>query len=134
MAKIILQRTSEYVNRMRDYKIYLDGLKIGTIANGETKQFEINTGQHSIIAKIDWCCSPEINTTFSENETKSLKVGGFKNGNWIMPVGLILIVIVLFLDKYFDNLWALLLELPPFAILVYYLTIGRRNYLTLTEF
>ena len=106
MAKIILKRTSEYVNRMRDYKIYLDGLNIGTIANGETKQFEINTGQHSIIAKIDWCCSPEINVNLIENETKSLKVGGFKNGNWIMPSGLILLVIVLFLDKYFDNLWA----------------------------
>ncbi len=37
MAKIKLQRTSENKNRLRDYQIYIDGQKIGTIANGETK-------------------------------------------------------------------------------------------------
>ena len=64
MAKIKLQRTSENKNRLGDYQIYIDGQKIGTIANGETKEFETNNGQHSLVAKIDWSSSPELILNF----------------------------------------------------------------------
>lgn len=67
MATIKLQRTSEYINRMRDYHILIDGQKVGTIANGETKEFETTNGQHSLIAKIDWCSSPEINLNIDQS-------------------------------------------------------------------
>jgi hypothetical protein len=55
MATIIINRTSEYLNLMRNYGIYIDGKKIDTIANGETKEFNISVGHHSLYTKIDWC-------------------------------------------------------------------------------
>jgi hypothetical protein len=53
MATIKILRTSEYVNRIRDYQIYLDGQKVGTVANGETIRLDTTKGDHTLIAKID---------------------------------------------------------------------------------
>jgi hypothetical protein len=133
MATIKLQRTSEYVNKLRDYQIYIDGKKIGTIANSETKEFETTNGQHSLVAKIDWCSSPEITFDLNNSQNKEFKIGGFKNGNWIMPIGLFLVLLGFILNQFLNSIWSLFIALPVLAIFVYYLTIGRKKYLTLTE-
>ncbi len=133
MATIKLQRTSEYNNRMRDYKILIDGLQVGTIANGETKEFTTTVGQHSVTAKIDWCSSPEISINTDDNEIKNLKVGGFKNGNWLMPIAGGIIALHFILKITVDIEYTIVLVIPVFILLVYYLTLGRKNYLTLTD-
>ena len=133
MATIVFKRTSENVNILRDYQLFLDGKKIGSIANGQTKEFEITAGQHNIVAKIDWCSSPELSLTLNETDKKELTVGGFKNGNWLMPIamGIIALNVVLRLAFNFD--YGIFLIIPPFILLVYYLTVGRKKYLTLNE-
>lgn len=133
MATIRLKRTSEYNNRMRDYKIFIDGQQAGTIANGETKDFPTTVGHHIITAKIDWCGSPNISIELKENQTSNLKVGGFKYGQMLMPVGLGLIVLHFILSKFADFDYTIFLVAPLFLLLVYYLTIGRKKYLTLEE-
>ena len=133
MATIRLKRTNEYNNRMRDYKIFIDGQQVGTIANGETKDFPTTVGQHTVTAKIDWCSSPELLIELKENQTSNLKVGGFKYGKILMPVGLGLIVLHFILSKFADFDYTIFLVAPLFLLLVYYLTIGRKKYLTLEE-
>lgn len=133
MATIIIKRSSEYNNRLRDYQLFLDGKKIGTIANGKTESFETTSGQHTIIAKIDWCSSPELSLTLDETDQKQLTVGGFKNGNWIMPVAGGIIGIHFLLKMVFDFDYGIFLVIPAFLLLIYYLTTGRKKYLTLTE-
>ena len=104
MATIKIQRTSEWNARLRDFKIFIDEQQVGTIANGETKEFTTPAGKHTITAKIDWCSSPDLTINADDNKTKCLKVGGFKNANWMLPIALL-----------------------------YYLTIGRKKYLRLEE-
>ena len=133
MTTIRLKRTSEYNNRIRDYKIFIDGQQVGTIANGETKEFPTSVGQHIITAKIDWCSSPDISIELKENQTISLKVGGFKYGQILMPIGLGLIVLHFMLSKFADFDYTIFLVAPLFLLMVYYLTIGRKKYLTLEE-
>ena len=133
MATIRLKRTSEYNNRMRDYKIFIDGQQVGTIANGETKDFPTTVGQHMVTAKVDWCSSPELSIELKENQTSSLKVGGFKYGQKLMPIGLGLIVLHYILSKFADFEYTIFLVAPLFLLLVYYLTIGRKKYLTIEE-
>ncbi|MCZ2395005.1 MAG: hypothetical protein LC100_00510 [Chitinophagales bacterium] len=133
MATIRLKRTSEYNNRMRDYKIFIDGQQVGTIANGETKDFPTTVGQHIVTAKIDWCSSPDISIDVNENQTSNLKVGGFKNGQILMPIGLGLIVLHFILSKFADFDYTIFLVTPLFLLLFYYLTIGRKKYLTLEK-
>lgn len=133
MATIRLKRTSEYNNRMRDYKIFIDGQQVGTIANGETKDFHTTVGQHIVTAKIDWCSSPDISIELKENQTSNLKVGGFKYGQILMPIGLGLIVLHFILSKFADFDYTIYLVAPLFLLMVYYMTIGRKKYLTLEE-
>jgi hypothetical protein len=97
MAIIKLQRTSEWNARFRDYKIFIDGQQVGTIANGETKEFTTTSGMHTIAAKIDWCISPDLTVNADDNQAKSVKVSGFKHGNWMMPamMGLVVLVAIL---------------------------------------
>jgi hypothetical protein len=133
MATIRISRTSEFVNRIRDYQIYLDGQKIGTVANGETIKFDTTIGEHTLIVKIDWCTSPELKINIGETDTKEFKVGGFKNANWMMLIGAILALIVFVLNKYVNTEWTPIIALPIFIILIYYITLGRKKYLTLTE-
>jgi hypothetical protein len=133
MATIKIQRTSEYINLLRNYRLFIDGQKIGTIANGKTKEFEITAGRHSIVGKIDWCSSPELTFDINDNDTKTLLIGGFKNSNWIMPITIGVIVLCFGLSYALDSDYILLLIIPTFLIMSYYLTIGRKNYLSLTE-
>lgn len=133
MATIRLKRTSEYNNRLRDYKIFIDGQQVGTIANGETKDFPATVGQHIITAKIDWCSSPDISIELKENLTINMKVGGFKYGQILMPIGIGLIVLHFILSKFVEFEYTIFLVTPIFFLLFYYLTIGRKKYLTLTE-
>ena len=132
MATIKLQRTSEFLNRRRDYNIFIDGQQIGTIANGETKDITTSVGPHTITAKIDWCSSPDLLIDVHENQATTLKVSGFKYGQWLMPVGIGLIVLHLILSMFADIKYIIYLVVPVFLVLAYYLTIGRKNYLSIS--
>lgn len=133
MAKIILTRTSEYANCLRDYDVYIDGKKIGTIANGETKEFNISGGQYSFVTKIDWCSSPTLTFDISDDKVKNFKVGGFKKAKWLMPTALIFIILSHLINWKYGFYSIFILIIPAFLVIVYYLTVGRKRYLTLTE-
>ena len=133
MASIKLHRKREYTNRMRDYKIFIDGLEVGTIANGETKEFATTVGQHSVTAKIAWCSSPDISIKTDDNEIVNLKVSVFKNGNWLMPIAGGIIALHFILKMTVDLEYTIVLVIPVFILLIYYLTLGRKKYLTMTE-
>ena len=133
MATIILNRTSEYLNRLRSYAVYIDGKKAGTIANGETKEFAVTAGHHSIVTKIDWCSSKTISFTISDDEIKEFKVGGFKNAKWLMPAALIVIVLNYLLNVRYGFEYLFYLVVPVFLLLVYYFIVGRKRYITLCE-
>lgn len=62
-AAITLSRGSGYADRLRDYRVILDGQEIGRLGNGESKSFPVASGQHQLAVKIDWCSSNEL--TFS---------------------------------------------------------------------
>jgi hypothetical protein len=133
MATIKLQRTNDFINALRDYRLFIDGKKVGTIGNGQTIDLEISNGPHTLIAKIDWCSSPEISFEINENDTKIFLVGALKNGKLIIPLISVLVVLSIILPNTLHSYYKLLLVLPSFLLLFYYLTFGRKNFLTLTE-
>ena len=133
MATVKIERTKEYVNLLRNYKILIDGQSVGTIAYGESKEFNTIGGQYAVSAKIDWCSSPEILIDIKDHQTKILKVGGFKNGQYIMPIIAGLIILDLLISNFIDFRYTVFLVVPMGLMLIYYLTIGRNRYLTLTE-
>ena len=133
MGKLIISRKLEWNNKLRQIGIYMDGQKIGTIGNGEIKTFDVPDGNHSIKAKIDWCGSRESAFSISGEEKKYFKLSGFKYSNIIMPMALVIVILSLLLRKLFHIDYAAWLILPVFLMLLYYLTFGRNDYLTLKQ-
>ena len=57
-----------YRDRLRNYKIIIDGQNYGEIGNGETIDIDIESGQHTMYLKIDWCRSNKIDFHVLDNE------------------------------------------------------------------
>ena len=134
MGTLIIKRKAELANRFRDYKVYINGQKAGTIANGNTEEYALPPGAHTVYCKIDWCTSNAVEVSGDTDHIKILQVCGFKHAAWIMPVAVAASFagIVLKLLGYV-NRFLLVILIPAFIIMLFYLTIGRRNYLTLLE-
>ena len=133
MATIKIQRTNDYINAVRNYRLFIDGQKIGTLSNGQIIDFEIPSGRHSVVAKIDWCSSPEVTFEINDNDSKIFLVGAIKNWKWIMPLIMVICTLTLLLPHNPYSYYKLFLILPIFLFLLYYLTFGRKKYLTLKE-
>jgi hypothetical protein len=132
MGIIKVKRKSEYANLIRDYKILLDGKPIGTIADGETKEFNIEDGKHTLRATIDWCSSQDIVVYSDQGKTLNITVGSFRSAKWMFPFsGLILGLHFVLMQFGFD--YTVFLLYPIFFVLLYYISVGRKKYLSLEE-
>ncbi len=134
MSKLIVRRSSEWVNKMRAIGLYLNGKKIGTINDGETKEFKLEPGTHSLRAKIDWCGSENLNFSLEDGEIKKVELKSFKNGSWLMPLVLIAAILGFIFDHYFDfNLYVLvsIITIPSTVYILFFLTYRRNKYLQL---
>jgi hypothetical protein len=61
-------RDSGYADRLRAYTVKLDGNKAGEVRNGETKDIQIPSGQHTLALKIDWCGSNTVGFEASDGD------------------------------------------------------------------
>lgn len=133
MPTIHVTRTNEFNNRFRDFQLYLDGVKVGTVANGKTQTLEVAPGRHTLEARIDWCSSPEIIFDIAGNETRTFEVGGFKHANWVLPLSGGIIGLHFILLTFFQIEYLIVAVVPVFFTLIYYLSFGRKKYLRLSE-
>ena len=135
MTKLIITRTSEWNNKARKFGLYLNDKKIGTIEDGEKKEFEIEPGIYKINGKIDWCKSPKIEFDITENESKEIEISGFKYGNIIMPIGLGIVLFFFLIKLIFkiESNFLIILGGIGFLYPLYYITIGKNKYLSIRE-
>ena len=54
---IRIKRDTGYADRLRAYKVVLDGNVVGEIKNGQQVEFDVAPGKHQLNLKIDWCRS-----------------------------------------------------------------------------
>ena len=53
--------------------IYIDGIKVGSVANNQTKDFPTSSGEHEIYVKMEWYRSPAFRAEMIEgNESKAM--------------------------------------------------------------
>lgn len=135
MAKIRIERNSEWNNKARAIGIYINGEIAGAINDGETKEYPIENGSHEVYAKIDWCSSQKVKLNISENETVILRLTGFKYGTWILPI-IFGILLLYFLGIYmlnFDMKFLIWIMGIAFLYPMYFITFGKNRYLVLTN-
>jgi len=133
MAVIKIQRGSGYVDKIRNYKVFINNEQVGIISEGEIKEYNVSPGTHTISTKIDWAGSKDIIVDLKENDVVNLKVENYTAKHWLISVYFIafitLVHVVLFIM--IDFQYTSLLFIPVLAIMGYYLTFGRNKYLKL---
>jgi hypothetical protein len=72
---ISLTRDSGYADKVRDYRVMLDGSEIGRIADGESKTFVVPAGKHELRLKIDWCGSNTVDFDLSAGASAAFRCG-----------------------------------------------------------
>lgn len=133
MSKLNFTRPSTFYNKYRDYRLFVDGVQVGKIGNGDVASFPVAPGKHTLSAKVDWCGSKDFTIDIKEGETKSLTLRTFKYGNLLMPMLWGAIVLHIILSRFWGINYGIALVLPGFLMLIYYLTIGRKQYLRILD-
>src|SRR6188508_88630 len=97
-STIIITRTSQYANRLRAIKIFINGKEAGSVANGKTEEFPVPAGPVELYAKIDWCKTKPVALTLDPGQKVQFELGSplkgarvflsfyyaiFKTGDWI---------------------------------------------------
>ncbi len=130
MAKIFIGRPSEIFNVKNAYRIYIDEKEVGAIGNAESSYFEVENGEHTVAAKMNsFMGSAQVLLTVNGDEVKSLKVTGKSGVLWLAGVAAIDMLLIAMQDVL--ELRYLYLICPG-IFLLYFLTIGRKNHLSLT--
>lgn len=75
-----ITRLNSYMDRLRSYKVIIDGNLYAEIKSGETKHIDLNPGEHTIYLKIDWCRSNIVNFKVLENDTVEFNCGNSAQG------------------------------------------------------
>jgi hypothetical protein len=55
-----IKREPAYADMLRNYVVVLDGRPIGKIGDGETQNFDIKPGTHTLFMRISWTRSPKV--------------------------------------------------------------------------
>lgn len=88
-----IKRDSGYVDKVRAYKIILDGNVVGKIKDGEEIEIDVAPGNHQLYVKIDWCRSNTVEFAMNE-EIVEAECGSNLRGAkfWIPFIELIYII------------------------------------------
>ena len=131
MAKIYIDRPNEIFNGRTPHQIYIDDKKVGTIGNGENKSFEVEQGEHTVVTKMNFFMgSPKVLVKVKGDEVQRLKVTGISGAIWLVGVAAVAFGIRYAMEPFFDiDQYTYIMF--PCIFLMYFLTIGRKKYLTL---
>ncbi|WP_216827428.1 hypothetical protein [Alkalihalobacterium elongatum] len=72
---IHLKRTSQYVNSLRKFQVYIDDVYVKDIKNGEEVDLVVEAGHHEIWIKIDWVTSKKLELDLEVGEEVRLLCG-----------------------------------------------------------
>ncbi|MES2332608.1 MAG: hypothetical protein V4539_23575 [Bacteroidota bacterium] len=139
-TKIVLNRKKEMVNRVRPVQCLVDNVAAGQVASGSSEEFQVTPGIHNVQCGISWFKSNELTVSINEGETRFLRV---RSGMKYYTVGYILVLLVLASGLFFRfahiprpdllGLYQVILLVPFLLYVLYYFTLGRKQYLILEE-
>jgi len=77
---ISVSRDSGYADRLRDYRVLLDGAEIGRMGNGGERSFEVPAGQHELMMKVDWGRSNILSFEVDADQSVKFRCGSSLRG------------------------------------------------------
>jgi hypothetical protein len=79
-AQITVRRTTSYADRLRDYKVKVDRVVVGSVGPGEAITIPISAGRRSLVIRIDWCGSEQIDFEVQPGQHVSFECGSNLTG------------------------------------------------------
>ena len=124
-GKLILQRQKNFNGLLLDVEIYIDNKLVDTISSGTKKEFNLNSGRHSIkVQQNKKSAEQEINVNENQIITYSFRPNRISLVPFIIPI----IAIGLFYFYDLSTILTGLLLLPAVVTAIYSLTTGRNKY------
>jgi|HubBroStandDraft_6_1064221.scaffolds.fasta_scaffold383430_2 hypothetical protein len=77
---IAVSRDRGYADRLRDYRVLLDGGEIGRIGNGGQRSFEIAAGRHQLMMRVDWGRSNVLTFEIGPDQSVKFRCGSSLRG------------------------------------------------------
>ncbi len=137
MPQLVINRSSDFLNKYKEVKILIDGTSVGIVADGETKVFDIQAGEHTIKAKMDWRGSKEQLFSVQKDGKVIYKLAGFKGRKVIVVLSAIALLSTFILPReseaYIRTIIMLATLCSVVLFMLYILTVGRNSYLTLEQ-
>ena len=65
--------SNKWVDRLRAYRILVDGQERGKVSRGESVVLDVEPGAHEVQARIDWCRSPVFQLELAAGEQAHLE-------------------------------------------------------------
>jgi hypothetical protein len=79
-AVIEVQReTRPRVDRLKRYRVIVDGEMVGRLRRGETGSYVTSAGEHEVWIRIDWCRSPVVKLALREGDSVRLECAGSRS-------------------------------------------------------
>src|SRR6266478_2017182 len=90
-AQLTVRRTTSYADRLRAYEVNLDGVAVGSVRARREVTLPVSAGKHSLLLRIDWCDSPQIDFDARPGEEVLFECGSSLAG-WRLLLGLFFII------------------------------------------
>ena len=76
MSQITVRRIKSCWNdRLRDYKVIVDGREAVRVSNGGVATVAVEPGKHTVYVAIDWCRSRPVEVSVAFGQTVQLDCG-----------------------------------------------------------
>ena len=66
-------------DRLRPYKVIVDGERSGTIRDNHVEDFDVAPGEHRVQLKIDWSGSPIVQVSVESGNTAVLRASAHES-------------------------------------------------------
>jgi len=86
VAEIVVSRPDErWANRLRSYKIVIDGHVLASLRRGEDATVAVAAGHHTVRANIDWGRSKDVDLDLGENDRAYLLCQSGFRASFVFP-------------------------------------------------
>lgn len=75
MSSIKIRRGNGWQDKLRSYKVVLDGVAAAEIKQGSQVSLPVTAGTHTVQLKIDWCSSPLLEVEVENGKELVIECG-----------------------------------------------------------
>ena len=75
MAEIVVRRAPAWGDKLRAYRIFVNGEARGTVSENGEARIAVGPGRNVVRMKIDWCWSPAVDLDVEAGTVRTLECG-----------------------------------------------------------